>query len=135
MLALWKDPAFREKMAEVQRNRSIAHREASAERMRERWKDPEWRAMHSKRIHKLLEDPEFRAKFFPQKGSKKRPERVKGVCVYCGGPATCRDHDIPTSRGGTDDPSNIVLACRKCNASKGRLTGKEFRQERERLGL
>lgn len=28
------------------------------------------------------------------------------------------EHVIPLSRGGTNDPSNIVLACRSCNLSK-----------------
>ena len=29
------------------------------------------------------------------------------------------DHIIPTARGGTDEPSNLWLACRMCNNFKG----------------
>lgn len=29
------------------------------------------------------------------------------------------DHIIPHSKGGTDDPSNLVVCCRQCNISKG----------------
>lgn len=28
------------------------------------------------------------------------------------------DHVIPRSQGGTDDPSNLVTACRRCNLAK-----------------
>lgn len=52
-------------------------------------------------------------------------KRQCGMCFYCG----CRvgreaetrweaDHFIPVSRGGTNDPSNIVIACMPCNRSK-----------------
>jgi 5-methylcytosine-specific restriction endonuclease McrA len=29
------------------------------------------------------------------------------------------DHVIPRSKGGTDDLSNLVLACNECNRTKG----------------
>jgi hypothetical protein len=44
---------------------------------------------------------------------------IKGVCVYCGGSATVRDHVVAKSRGGANEPSNIVLACNSCNVAKG----------------
>jgi 5-methylcytosine-specific restriction endonuclease McrA len=48
-------------------------------------------------------------------------------CTYCGEvkPLT-RDHAIPLSRGGTDDISNIVPACRSCNSSKNARTIGEY---------
>lgn len=42
------------------------------------------------------------------------------VCAYCGdvdGPFEC-DHVVPISRGGSNEKSNLVTACRKCNRSK-----------------
>ncbi|MGW1840355.1 HNH endonuclease [Streptomyces sp. NPDC002067] len=41
-----------------------------------------------------------------------------GGCAYCDGPAEELDHVIPLARGGPDAPSNVVAACRSCNASK-----------------
>jgi 5-methylcytosine-specific restriction endonuclease McrA len=41
-------------------------------------------------------------------------------CAWCGGTATTVDHVVPRIDGGTDDPSNCVAACERCNKSKGR---------------
>lgn len=47
----------------------------------------------------------------------------RGRCWYCGAifqdSHYHADHRIPLSRGGSNDPSNIVLACPTCNLSKG----------------
>lgn len=45
-------------------------------------------------------------------------------CVYCGDENGPFDHDhlFPVSRGGDDDPNNIVIACARCNRSKGAKT-------------
>lgn len=50
-------------------------------------------------------------------------------CCYCevSGERLTQDHDIPVSRGGSDDISNIVPACMRCNCRKGTRTGEEFR--------
>ncbi len=51
-------------------------------------------------------------------------------CAYCGcelNPNTVtEDHVIPLSRGGSNDISNIVPACKFCNSSKGNKTAEEF---------
>lgn len=39
-----------------------------------------------------------------------------------------RDHKLPKSKGGTNDPRNIVLACRPCNTEKADMTVAEFRE-------
>jgi 5-methylcytosine-specific restriction endonuclease McrA len=41
------------------------------------------------------------------------------LCVYCGSEANTVDHVIPTSKGGTDDPFNLVACCARCNYSFG----------------
>ena len=46
--------------------------------------------------------------------------RDNHTCRYCrstDNPLTI-DHVTPVSLGGTDDPSNLVAACRDCNAGK-----------------
>lgn len=48
--------------------------------------------------------------------------RDNHTCRYCGGVAPdialTVDHVTPVSLGGSDDPSNLVAACRDCNAGK-----------------
>lgn len=39
-------------------------------------------------------------------------------CHWCGRTADTADHLIPLSRGGTNDPENVVPACRSCNSRK-----------------
>lgn len=49
-------------------------------------------------------------------------------CAYCGtveGPFHY-DHLFPVSRGGTDHPTNLVLACMSCNMAKGSKTLREW---------
>ena len=51
------------------------------------------------------------------------PERL---CVYCGQPATSRDHVLPLSHGGLHTQENMVPACRRCNGMKRDLLPHEF---------
>lgn len=41
------------------------------------------------------------------------------------------DHNIPLSRGGTDDPENLQPLCSRCNSAKGSKTMDEFMGKRE----
>lgn len=47
------------------------------------------------------------------------------TCRYCGGVAPdvvlTVDHVVPVALGGGDDPSNLVTACRDCNAGKSSI--------------
>ena len=51
--------------------------------------------------------------------------RDQNVCLYCGSSFLARDlsrdHVIPISRGGLDVWTNVVTACKRCNAHKGNL--------------
>ncbi|MEX2489240.1 MAG: HNH endonuclease [Pseudomonadales bacterium] len=54
--------------------------------------------------------------------------RDQNICLYCGNPFKevhlSRDHVKPMSRGGQDTWTNVVTACKRCNARKGdRLPG------------
>ena len=48
-------------------------------------------------------------------------ERAEGQCEYCHSPEwVCAarftlDHILPRSLGGSDEPNNLALACRRCN--------------------
>jgi hypothetical protein len=52
-------------------------------------------------------------------------------CWYCNCLLTEKtsswDHVVPLSRGGSERPSNLVAACRRCNSSKGNKTIPEWR--------
>lgn len=54
------------------------------------------------------------------------------MCTYCAttdGPFDF-DHILPISKGGTNDPSNLTLACASCNRSKGGRTLVEWMRAR-----
>lgn len=67
------------------------------------------------------------------KPEKKRPikqsvrfqvfKRDEFTCTYCGRKSPEveleADHKIPRSKGGTDDPENLVTSCTDCNRGKG----------------
>ena len=48
------------------------------------------------------------------------------VCLYCGrlfeDSYLSRDHVVPISRGGLDVWTNVVTACKRCNAYKGNIS-------------
>jgi 5-methylcytosine-specific restriction endonuclease McrA len=47
-------------------------------------------------------------------------------CVYCGTRRELTiDHVFPRGRGGADSWTNLVTACKKCNAKKGDFTPEE----------
>lgn len=49
-----------------------------------------------------------------------REQTLPKECVYCGAKEDLStDHLIPQNRGGDDSADNLVLACKKCNSSKG----------------
>jgi 5-methylcytosine-specific restriction endonuclease McrA len=68
-------------------------------------------------------------------------QRSGNQCFYCRQPFRLRkkrsgpsywnsryqiEHKIPVSRGGTNDESNLVLACAPCNKAKFTMTASEF---------
>ena len=63
--------------------------------------------------------------------------RDRQICMYCGNrlptPMLTRDHVLPRSRGGDDDWSNVVTACKPCNARKDNHTIEEAERNGIRL--
>lgn len=58
--------------------------------------------------------------------------KTQGLCWYCGLPLPPFsdwqvDHQTPKTQGGSDGLSNLVPACRTCNARKGGRTVEEFK--------
>lgn len=58
-------------------------------------------------------------------------------CAYCGKatPEPEIEHVIPLARGGRDDITNIVPACKACNRDKNTMTGAEYLAWRTRRRL
>lgn len=68
----------------------------------------------------------------PGRSSKRDPQaavraavlrRDRFTCRWCRAPATECDHIVPVDAGGHDVASNLVAACRTCNASRGASAG------------
>lgn len=60
---------------------------------------------------------------------KRQYEKQSGLCYWCEtavGKKYHVDHVVPIIRGGTNDPSNIVIACPLCNLSKGTKMPEDF---------
>ncbi len=59
--------------------------------------------------------------------------RDQNTCLYCGNRfkevQLSRDHVHPLSRGGKDRWTNVVTACKRCNARKGSLLPDECHME------
>lgn len=54
-------------------------------------------------------------------------EKAGGICYYCDcANPTDVEHMLPVCRGGTNDLSNLVMSCHRCNARKGKMTAEEF---------
>ena len=58
-------------------------------------------------------------------------------CHYCGATplqsALHIDHVVATANGGTDDPSNLITACKDCNLRKHAKTEYEFLVQGHRI--
>ena len=53
------------------------------------------------------------------------------ACAYCGsavedGAQMSLDHIIPHSQGGSNDATNLITCCSKCNSSRGNRPAGEF---------
>lgn len=85
--------------------------------------------------HKLArDDGEIRRTFSPEMRSFVFG-KTNGHCVYCGvqiDPFLTFhiDHLHPISRGGSNDPDNLLPACKSCNSSKSARSIEEFRRQR-----
>ena len=68
-------------------------------------------------------------------GTALRLKIISGGCFHCGSLENLEiDHDIPVSRGGEHDESNLICLCRTCNRKKSTKTYSEFCKTEESSG-
>ncbi len=98
-------------------------------------KDSEWRKANREKCRTYLQN--YKAKQLNAEGIitpqliQEKLEYYNYCCMYCGEPLNGEydiEHIIPLSRGGTNSPENIGVACRHCNRSKGAKTVEEWRE-------
>lgn len=65
-----------------------------------------------------------------QRTRKRIVERDGHRCRYCGAPAEVVDHVLCCAHGGTDDDSNLVASCKRCNEMKRRQEARAGRGTR-----
>lgn len=96
-----------------ERNRD--RKRATAQRIREKNRDRYRSYQHQYRTRKLANGGSHTAEDI-----QRQYESQQGCCFWCSVQVTAYhvDHVIPLSRGGSDYPENIVIACPTCNVSK-----------------
>lgn len=57
-------------------------------------------------------------------------KRDHHTCLWCGRPATTVDHIIPSSKGGSDLPHNLLASCSDCNTKRGNRTAFSYLAEK-----
>ncbi|VTR55321.1 HNH endonuclease [Actinobacillus pleuropneumoniae] len=56
-------------------------------------------------------------------------KRDHHTCLWCGQHATTVDHMIPSSKGGSDLPHNLIASCSECNTKRGNRSALSFLKE------
>ena len=56
-------------------------------------------------------------------------KRDHHTCLWCGQHATTVDHMIPSSKGGSDLPHNLIASCSECNTKRGNRSAWSFLKE------
>lgn len=100
-------------------------------------RNKEWAKNNPERYKAIMANRYARDKnaegFYTQEDINNIYEELGGRCEYCGISIFFEiprdvhiDHIIPLSRGGTNWPDNLTLACRECNCSKSDKTPEEW---------
>jgi len=100
----------------------LAHQEEAYERAKRYRKTDQGRMTIRVLLHRRRARKRNAGGSYTVQQLQQQVERQKARCYYCKvklGKVYHADHIVPLSRGGTNDISNIVLACPTCNLRKG----------------
>lgn len=123
------DKAHQEERRLYQKNYAKIH---------QRKREPNWKNYHKKNIERIYannRNRRARKKNAPGKHTAQdirlKLQAQENKCHYCKKELTKYhvDHVIPLSRGGSNDPSNLVITCPTCNLRKGNKTPEEWRRD------
>lgn len=81
-------------------------------------------------------DPTPRVLYLESEHYGRIGSKSNGRCWYCGAGFSrlkrTLDHVVPRSRGGPNDPSNLVFACQPCNTAKASMSLEFYREHVQR---
>jgi 5-methylcytosine-specific restriction endonuclease McrA len=129
------DAEYLKKNADRIRARMREYRAANPEYNKQKAK--EWAAKNPERRRSIAQSYKHRRRAQEQAGIS-GPElnawkkAARKVCYWCGKKCAkgyCVDHYEPLSKGGKHEISNLVIACRPCNARKSAKDPEQFRAE------
>lgn len=130
---------FYEKNAEKRKAYTRQYRLSNLDKVNDSRRD--WRKNNIEHVRMKARDYAHRRRLLKSSGQfspaewREIKQRQGGRCFYCEKKTKMLEieHVIPLSRGGAHAASNIVAACRPCNAKKGVKDAHEFALERGRL--
>lgn len=118
-------------VADLARSRAANAARYAANPTRQRMWNDAWRRAHPEQVQAGREARRSRQLgafgLFTAQEWREKCELFANLCAYCGEarPLTV-DHKMPLSRGGSNDITNIVPSCKRCNSKKGTRTATEY---------
>ena len=123
------------------RNETLEHQEYKRSYMKARFQRPETKDLHRANIHRRRsrlagsDSPGVSPHEWAAICARHINASGETVCFYCrSGGAITIDHIVPIARGGRDEASNVIPACKRCNAGKRDRLVHEWHRARRLLG-
>lgn len=60
-------------------------------------------------------------------------KRDRYTCLWCGAEASTVDHIVPSSKGGSDSPRNLLASCSECNVKRGNQSAFSYLKQRSNV--
>lgn len=133
-----RDKFYYERHKDAKKARAADYRKRNPENV-QKW-NREWRERNGPRKRPPEQNAEYlhRRRFRLGRGQgltasdiRSKTARQSGLCYYCEAAKKLTvEHFVPLSRGGLNEPANVVMACASCNYSKGKKLPWEWKPDR-----